>query len=441
MRDINELSERELEILHLVATGASNKQIAHQLSISANTVKVHLRNIFSKIEVNSRTEAAMYAVSAGLVEPVSNPAGDGFTVLQGDEGGSMAVQDTAAIPVEGARNRRLWWISIAAIFLVIFALGAFLLGRQGRPAAGSQGSPAQSPRWVYEAGLQIPRKGLGVAAYENQIYAIGGETPEGVTDSVERYNPGRNQWQKLSPIPVALADVSAAVIGGEIYVPGGRMASGQLSDQLEVYNIFEDRWETRKVMPVALSAYALVPFEGKLYVFGGWDGSRFVNNVYEYDPSADDWSEQTPMPTARGYAGAAVAGGKIYVIGGFDGKKALAVNETYLPERDLAGEISWSKAKALPQARYAMGIASLADIVHVVGGKGDKGVVLTPLDYFPQSDEWQMIQSPFQETWSSLGLVPLETRLHAVGGELDGKPTGMTLSYQAIYTISIPLVH
>src|SRR6478672_8058246 len=66
--DSSQISEREREILRLVATGATNQQIAHQLNISINTVKVHLRNIFGKIGVASRTEATVFAVRSGLVQ-------------------------------------------------------------------------------------------------------------------------------------------------------------------------------------------------------------------------------------------------------------------------------------------------------------------------------------------------------------------------------------
>ncbi len=62
------LSKRETEVLQLVATGASNRQIAQELVVSVNTVKVHLRNIFTKLGVESRTEATLIAIRQGLVD-------------------------------------------------------------------------------------------------------------------------------------------------------------------------------------------------------------------------------------------------------------------------------------------------------------------------------------------------------------------------------------
>jgi DNA-binding CsgD family transcriptional regulator/signal transduction histidine kinase len=62
-----QLTERELAVLQLLAEGASNKAIAVALTISVRTVKFHLDNLYSKLEVNSRTEAAIYALRYGWV--------------------------------------------------------------------------------------------------------------------------------------------------------------------------------------------------------------------------------------------------------------------------------------------------------------------------------------------------------------------------------------
>lgn len=61
------LTEREIDVLRLVALGESNGQIAESLTISVNTVKVHLRNILEKLALENRTQAATYAIRCGLV--------------------------------------------------------------------------------------------------------------------------------------------------------------------------------------------------------------------------------------------------------------------------------------------------------------------------------------------------------------------------------------
>ena len=63
------LTEREIELLRLVAEGMSNKAIAQTLSISENTVKYHVKNILQKLGVQNRTEAVTQAIRAGLLDP------------------------------------------------------------------------------------------------------------------------------------------------------------------------------------------------------------------------------------------------------------------------------------------------------------------------------------------------------------------------------------
>lgn len=62
------LTERETEVLRLLAQGFSNKEIAQQLVIGEKTVKTHVSNILSKLNVVSRTQAALYAARIGLVK-------------------------------------------------------------------------------------------------------------------------------------------------------------------------------------------------------------------------------------------------------------------------------------------------------------------------------------------------------------------------------------
>jgi DNA-binding NarL/FixJ family response regulator len=69
------LTGRELEVLRLVARGDSNMQIAEELVISVNTVKSHLKNILSKLQLENRTQVAAYALERGLVKPSDNDFG------------------------------------------------------------------------------------------------------------------------------------------------------------------------------------------------------------------------------------------------------------------------------------------------------------------------------------------------------------------------------
>jgi DNA-binding CsgD family transcriptional regulator/N-acetylneuraminic acid mutarotase len=452
-----ELSERELEILRLVATGAGNKEIAQKLVISPNTVKVHLRNIFAKIGVTSRTEAAMYAVGLGLVKTTESPqrvnADESDNAILMPEvnttNSSMtklpflvrSIDDPASL----IKKRKLLYnpnfMVIILVILGIVGVGGVLAARSGIFSPPSNlPTPDSVKRLQILPEMPTARENIGVTAYENKIYVIAGNTVNGVTGIVERFDPQSSTWVELSKKPVPVSEVCAGVVGGLIYVPGGKLASGKPTNIMEAYNPSQDRWEKRASLPTVISAYAMVVYEGRLYLFGGWDGQHYLNTVYEYDPSLDLWTLHSPMPTARAFAGAAVSQGKIYVLGGYDGKQILSIDEVYVPSQDKGSEGAWSKATSLPEPRYAMGAASLADLIFIFGGKGIGNQPLKFIQFRPQDGQWQQLEGSYPDKWSDMGLAALETQIYITGGELNGQVTKYSLSYQAIYTISIPLV-
>ncbi|UCD98411.1 MAG: hypothetical protein JSV42_15880 [Chloroflexota bacterium] len=425
MTEQADLSGREREILALVARGASNKEIARDLHISTNTVKVHLRNIFAKVGANSRTEAAMYAVNAGLVDVKVN--------------GSAGPQEELIPP----RNRFLWvGLGIVVLLLVGGVIGVFTVRGtlENNQSATSQSLLPDEQRWQSKAPMREARQGLALVEYGGKIYAIAGESEKGITGTVEEYEPSLDRWSNLGTKPTPVTDVSAAVIGGRIYVPGGQSSSGEISDILEIYSPLDDTWERGANLPIKLSGYAMAANEGNLYLFGGWDGEAYRDTVLQYNPEQDAWREMTPMSTKRGYAGAAVAGGKIYVVGGYDGNEILSLTEIYIPEMEGTEGNPWSVGTSLPSGRYHMGIAGLGNLVHIVGGITASESEQTALVYSSQDGVWQEFSSPNKEPLTGLGLVPFDTQLFMMGGQLGDKPTGNNSAYQAIYTFVIPII-
>lgn len=441
MPNETELSEREREILRLAATGASNKEIAQELFISTNTVKVHLRNVFAKIGVASRTEATLYAIREGIAPPpigmpISTPVE--LAALTGSVPGEGA---TTIVEAPRPQPSRL----AVALLSVLVLLAAVLLGftlLRPRPSAVTAAITPQPTlnRWSELAPLPEGRAGLAGAVYENQVYAIAGETANGVSGAVTSYDPAANLWTERTSKPMPVADIGAALLGEKIYVPGGRLASGAMTDVLEVYDPRRDSWETRAPLPIALSAYSLASYEGRLYLFGGTDGQQVLDTVYEYDPASDAWRQRTPMPLARSFSGAAAAGGKIYVIGGWDGQKALAVNEVYYPQRDGTGENPWEEKASLPEGRFGMGVAGLGESIYLLGGgKDNQGHSLANLIFFLAADQWEIFNNIKDTNPTRSCVILLNDRFVRMGGTTGTKLIiGDVNSYQAFYTIAIP---
>ena len=71
-QEVEALTQRELEILRLVAAGDTNHEIAAELQVSIHTVKTHMRNILAKLHQERRYEAALFALREGLIPPVED---------------------------------------------------------------------------------------------------------------------------------------------------------------------------------------------------------------------------------------------------------------------------------------------------------------------------------------------------------------------------------
>jgi DNA-binding CsgD family transcriptional regulator/N-acetylneuraminic acid mutarotase len=425
------LSEREIEVLQLVATGATNQEIARDLIISVNTVKVHLRNTFEKLGVQSRTEAALYAIR------------EGWVVVDGLESEIASTETTPAPP---APRPLAWWQRIYALFALVLALTLLLVSLlwQGdqvtaagnpisdQPVAGAASVRAETSRWTKFADLPTPRTRLALVAYNGRLFAIGGDRPTGVSDLLEIYSPESDAWTAGQSKPTAVSNVAAVVVDDRIYVPGGCASSSDVTDRLEVYNPLHDVWTEAAPMPISLCAYALAAVDQNIYLFGGWDGERFVDQVFAYDTARDEWADKQKMPYAKGFAAAAVLDGTIYVVGGYDGVNELADAHAYDPASD-----TWKDLSPMNVPRGGLGLTVVGDKLYAIGG-GWQSYLATNERYDPKSDSWSAFESPVVGEWRNLGVATLGAQIYAVGGWNEGY-LGVNEAYQAIYRIILPV--
>jgi len=430
------LSERELEILRLVATGASNKEIAQRLHIAVNTVKVHLRNIFAKLEVASRTEATMVAVRQGWVVVAETEAV--VEAVTGPAPPPPAVEP----PLSWFRRGALIGAALLALVAAVLAWprptpsaseAGGLLPVGGNGAQNQQLSfVADESHWEERAQMPSRRAWLALSAWGGDLYAVGGVGPDGVTGAVEIYDPESDSWRRGSAKPTPVAYIGAAVLGERILVPGGCTDDGRALDIFEAYDPQTDAWTSLPALPRPLCAYALALHEGRLYLFGGTDGEGYVATTWIYD--GETWQEGAPLLQPVALAAAAALEERIYLVGGYRDERRLASCAVYTPATD-----SWSTCPAPNLARSGAGLVALGGQLYLIGGGGLGGYLGMNERYDPSNRRWMTLGTPLSGEWQGAGAVLSDFVIYTAGG-YSNDYLSLTLAYQPLpFRIFIPV--
>ena len=446
-----QISEREREILRLVVTGATNQQIALKLDISVNTVKVHLRNIFSKIGVVSRTEAAAYALRRGIVpmgttvelQPTAEISApeqidliEPPVVALPEAAVATTAEESAAPPLPA---RRWSWLPLVGLLLLGALLSTLLLlwrrdtAEQQPPAMlpTAPSSAAHSSRWSTRAPLPLPRDHMAIAAFDLQqeIYIFGGLRQGRVSAEIYRYDPLNNLWVSIGEQPNPVQHAAAVTLRGKIYLPGGEDADGTVQDRLAIYDPRNRRWSLGPPLPEPRSRYALVSWEGRIYLIGGWDGQTMRAEVFIFDPETERWSLGPALPLACRHASAVIAAGRLYLIGGEDAAGPLRDGWRLDPGDELTR--GWSSIAPLPQAVKLPAAVTQLGMPLIFDPVGSTG-----FRYDQSADAWQLFTIPDTATVAS-SVVALDTGIYFVTGATSSQP-GAVSHYQPIFTVFLP---
>lgn len=441
----NPLSAREMEILRLVATGATNAQIALALDISPNTVKVHLKNIFAKLEVLSRTEAVTVAIKNGWVQV--REAAPGAASLPSVPAPAREV--VRVLPPVARWQKALLLITMLILAVVLWLPRAHTASpgvvdpfSDRAPTSEAALPSAAVARWTNVAQMPTPRGRMAVVALDGLVYAIGGDTANGVSDVVEIYDPATNTWRYGTAKPTAAGNIAAVAVGGRIYVPGGFGAARTALATLEVYEPERDLWTSAAPLPEPIFAYALAAVGERIYLFGGSNGTRYMATTYIYDIVADAWRRGTSLAVPRAFLAASTIDDVIYVVGGYDGVREYARCDAYDPALEGSPEGPWRTRADMLAARAGMATAVVAENMYVIGG-GWSSYLYFNERYDPANDMWTTFETPIFGQWRTLGVAAVpwerEIAIYALGG-WNGDYLSVNQRYRPFFYVSLPSI-
>lgn len=447
------LSKRELDVLQAMYNGGSNKEIASELFISPNTVKVHVRNIFTKMGASSRTEAVTLGIEQGLLdggvaildkpgtvtEVVSDSAETAIphdiapptaeelfseSITQSETPlPDLAIAEPAPVlPAPATSPRRWLYMGIGLLLVLAFiAASAFALMQNGGIV---QATPEPfvdvelSERgWFESQALDEARSGMALTSVGVTLYQIGGETADGINNEVFSFDTRNRYWQPLMEKPTAVSRAGAAVAVGQIYVAGGQTDEGSTAT-VEVYSPTSDAWRSVASLPRPLAGTLLVANAENLFAFGGDENGTVSAEAFIYDPLEDNWRPLAPMSQARTDAAGAIIDGEVMIVGGSDGSAELDSCEIF----SISDE-TWRDCPTMLEKRSGARAVSLAGKLYVIGGSA-AGDVNYGEAYDDSNGTWQVVNMPMLTSsagWTNPGVAVVETRIYMVGGTIDGE--------------------
>jgi DNA-binding CsgD family transcriptional regulator len=445
------LTERELEVVRLLATGASNKEIAGALTVSPNTVKVHLRNVFIKLEAESRTAVTMTAVRNGWVAggppPISpprpaeaEPSAQIAPELASPPATDDAVRDVNAVAplaisaasVRVAPNplplpllgnfRRASMVLGLAVALLAAALAvparepasasSPITLRQDNAISGSGlRFPGENTRWFERTRLPAPREFASAATVGDQVFLIGGVVNTLATGDVLVYDLKSNAWTAAAGSkPTAVGIASAASIGTRVYVSGGMLSNDTPTNRFEVLDTETGAWTALAALPLPLAGHASAALGDRIYVMGGYSSGGLNADTYEYDPGANTWRRRAAMPTPRGLMAAAALGNRIYAVGGQTDGQERSDCEAYTPADDV-----WTPCARMTLRRSSFGLAASAGALYAVGGGGTTYLGFSER-YDPVRNAWTLLETPKLGDWRNIAVAPIRSGVFVAGG-------------------------